>query len=63
MVTGDLGHHGTCVRSPVEEVSKLENGYAMTLNQNMVAKSVLVIPKTPKCATKKPAQLVRLVVS
>lgn len=59
MVTGDPGLHGTPALSLVEAVSRIENACAITLNPNTVAKSVSVIPKTPRCATRKPVQLVR----
>lgn len=59
MVTGGLGHHGTPALSPVVAASKFVSVCAMTPNQNMVEKSVLVMPKTSRHAITSPAQLVR----
>lgn len=59
MATGDPGHRGIPALSHVEVVPRLVNVCAMTLHQNTVAKIVLVTPKIPRCATRKPVPLVR----
>lgn len=59
MATGDPGHLGIPALSPVAVESRLVHAFAMTLHQSMVAKSVLVMPKTLRSATRKPAPSVR----
>lgn len=59
MVTGGLGHRGTCALLPVAVASKFVSVSAMAPNRNMVEKIVLVMPKTSRLAITNPAQLVR----
>lgn len=59
MGTGGLGHRGTRALLPVAVAYNFVSVSAMTPNQNMAEKIVLVMPKTSRRATTNPARLVR----
>lgn len=60
MEVGDLGQFGTPAVLPVVEGFRPANVSAMIPLPNMEERSVLVMLLVPNCATKRPAQLVRI---